>query len=260
MSPSTTQRPDVRVAVAAALVLALGALLNALTTNGAVLRLVGGAAFVVAIGASITSLLRLGSEDRVERTALALGLGLSAVIVGGLLLDVVDALDPTGWIGFGALIIGVGLLAAAPRRVHSLSARTGPAGPRTQRATSPVLVAVTGLVCVAAVGVALAIAVDSAHEQTGAGFTTLAFDVPTARGADLGLLVENRERVASTYRLVATAGDTTLLSVDELELAADERRELSVPVAGVAAGTQVSVVLYRDGGAEPYRHVTVTVP
>jgi hypothetical protein len=264
----TAHRPPSRGAVlsnaqfaALAVLLLAGVLVIALTTDGAALRVVGGIAFVVAVGASITAVLRVGSEDRVERAALALGLGLSAMIVGGLLLDVVDALDPLGWIGFGVLVLGLGLLAAA--RSPSRTSRTADrdvAGGTPTRPTSTALVVLTATVCVVAVVVALSIAVDSAHEQTGEGFTALAIDVPSEREPTIGVVVENRERIAATYRVVASVDGEEVFAIDDLQLTADESRRLDVPIEGIPSGTQVVVSLYRDGSADVYRKVSMTVP
>jgi hypothetical protein len=256
--------PRLGLGALAALTLALGALVIAITTDGAALRIVGGIGFVVAVGASLTSVLRIGSDDVVERVALALGLGLSATIAGGLLLDLVGSLNAVGWFGFGAIVLGLGLLTAAQSlAVAARSPRpvTAPDASRDRRAraTNPALVVVTAAVCLAAVVVALVIAVDSAHEQTGDGFTTLALDVPSEREAELGVVVENRERVASHYRLVASTADAPLLELD-LQLAADERRSVAVPIAALPSGTRVVVVLHRDGGVEPYRTVSMTIP
>jgi hypothetical protein len=248
--------------------LAIGALVLALTTDGAALRVVGGGLFVFVVGASVSKLLRLGSGDRVEAVALALGLGLAAIVVGGLLLDLVGALDTAGWAGFGALVVGLALLtwsrrsrlvAREPTADHPVA--VAGEGDAPARLTSSWLwIGIAGVVCVAAVSVALAISVRSAHEQTGAGFTALAFDIPTEDQPNVGVVVENRERIASTYRLVARAGDQQLLAVDGIALAADERNRFEVPVGGLASGTTVDVVLYRDSGTEVYRRISMTLP
>jgi hypothetical protein len=255
-----------RLALAGVVALAIGALVLALTTDGAALRVVGGGLFVFVVGASVSKLLRLGSGDRVEAVALAFGLGLAAIVVGGLLLDLVGALDAAGWAGFGALIVGLALLTWSRRgRRAARETAVVPAGAvdgeRPERLTSSWLwVGVAGVVCVAAVSVALAISVRSAHDQTGAGFTALAFDVPTEGQPNVGVVVENRERIASTYRLDARAGDQQLLAVDGIALAADESGRFEVPVGGLASGTTVDVVLYRDGGTEVYRRISMTLP
>jgi hypothetical protein len=253
-SPRRTLTP----LLVAAIVLAAGAAAIALTTDGAALRLVGGALFVVAIGFCVTNLLGLAGGDHVETAVLALGLGLATIVVAGLLLDLIEGLDPAGWIGVLAVIVGSTLLVwtrlpARPAPVRADVPATAPA--RTPWA----LVAVTGVVCVAAVAIGLAIAVDSAHEQTGAGFTTLALETSTVGDDELGVLVENRERVRSTYRIEARTGDRQLLVAD-LDLAADEQARYAVPVGELAGGTVVEILLYRDGGADPYRQVSVTLP
>jgi hypothetical protein len=272
---SATSRPPARrgagatvtLGVVAAVVVALGGLALALTTNGAVLRLCGGALFVVVVGYCVTTLLGLSRGDRVETATLSLGLGLAATVVAGLLLDIIEGLDPAGWVGFVALLGGSTVLVGLRRLRRGFA--DGPvdeddaldvAAPAVApERTSWGLVAVTGVVCVAAVSIALAIAVRSAHEQTGAGFTTLAVDTASLERDDVVVVVENRERVPAWYRLVATAGDQVVLTVDRFDLAADDQVRHDVPVGALAPGTVVDVALYRDGGTDPYRRVTVTV-
>jgi hypothetical protein len=252
----------------AGLVLALGAGVVALTTNGAALRLVGGVVFVVVVGYCVTSLLGLSSGDAVQTVALTLGLGLATLIVGGLALDIFEGLDRAGWLGFVALIVGVSMLVLSRRRVSPLWRQRvareyleRDVTPTEQRAPTPwALIAVTGVACIVAVSVALAIAVRSAHEQTGAGFTSLAFELPTTEDPGLSIVIENRERVPSTYRIDARAGDAVLLSIDHVELAADARTRYELPIDSVPSGTVVEVTLYRDEGTSPYRSISMAIP
>jgi hypothetical protein len=256
----------VTLAVVAAVVVASGAVALALTTNGAALRLVGGAAFVVAVGYCVTVVLGLSRGDRVETATLALGLGLAATVVAGLLLDIIEGLDPAGWVGFVALLAGAAVLVGARRLRRGVALidaddddEAPVATPLPQERTSWGLVAITAIVCVVAVSVALAVAVRSAHEQTGEGFTTLAVETSSLESDAVVVVVENRERVPSWYRLVATAGDQVVAEIGRFDLAADEQARHEVPVGELAPGTVVQISLYRDGGADAYRRVTVTV-
>jgi hypothetical protein len=285
----TSARPDRRWLVALGLLVA-AAVVVAVTTDGSVLRLIGGVAVVVVPGAALVTILRVRPRDRAEAVVLALGLGLASLIIGGLLIDLVASLSPAGWAGLIVVLVGVALLTARPRAKaaeatlvdHARDAGTvGTAGTVDEDAvdvdrvddlhdTEPArkrawpLFAITGAVCAIAVGIALSIAVDSAREQSGVGFTALGFELDRGAPADerpetVGIVVENRERVPSTYRLVVNQGDRTLLD-EELQLAADEVARREVSTDGLESGVQVQARLYRDGGTEAYRAITYTLP
>ena len=121
-APAPTRRRGRWILVVALLLAA--ALVVALTTDGSVLRLIAGVAIVLVPGAALVTILRLRPRDRAEAIVLALGLGVAALIVGGLLIDLAATLSPAGWGGFIVLLVGVALLTARSRAAAS-AARSG---------------------------------------------------------------------------------------------------------------------------------------
>lgn len=284
-SPSRAllDRRRVVVAIAAALVVAAVAVGISAVTNSVALRLAGGVLVVLVPGLSLRRILRIAPRNRSEGLVVALGLGFVALIVGGLLVDLVANLTPAGWAGFVALLVGFALVSA--RHVVGASAPSDelarafphagrpvdvgvPAGLGEERGaprSSRRLAVVTAVVCVTAIGIAIAIAVQSAREQTGEPFTALAFESGGASlddplGDGVSVIVENRERVASTYELVVTGGERTLVAVDDLRLEPDERAVYPLPLDTSVRGTVIEAVLHRDGEPEPYRRITLTIP
>jgi len=216
-------------------------------------RLLLGVALVIAVGTSLGSAWQANPTWTLDRFIFSLGLGLAALVLGGLLLAAVHGLATPGWIAFeAAVVVGVPLLRRVGRGRHRA------ASPSRPPFAIVVRVFVATLLCTAIVVAALSIAVSSARQQTGPGFTALSFEGPSpgTKGSGLGLSVANRERISMTYRVEVLSGQTSLLTVAQFDLRAGQASSFAVPVDGLPAGTALTAALYRSGDIEPYRIIS----
>lgn len=196
-----------------------------------------------------------------ERLTLTLGLSLTMVILGGLLLNLTPfGLSTTSWtVLLSGVTLGLSAVALVRRRgqttVVSDWSWTGAVG-LTHRQ-----VLLLGLAAVIVFG-AIAMSIIGAQRQTYAGFTQLwmlsAGRIGTENTVRLG--VSDRDATALLYRLTVNVDGKAIKEWPSLHLRPSEIWEVTLELPSVhsAQSTRVEADLYRtDAPTKIYRHVVL---
>lgn len=271
------------IAVAAALALIAGSILR---TDGApaLVSVAAGAALTLAIpGYALSRALFIhGLLDRTERVALAIGLSLCIVILGGFVLNALpDGLSRNSWALYLTSVSLVACAIATVRRGAFALLRHGqieagsPAAP-AQDVVAPqaglaatgdrpsgraaglpkVHVAMLGLAGVFVAG-AFLVAQLGVAGQPRPGFTDL-WLLPDSDGVTVG--IDNHEGAAASYRVVLSVDgrDVHTWASAVVEDGGSWQAHYALP-AKPATHTDVDAALYRPADTTPYRQAHLTV-
>lgn len=275
----------VMVIVAAAL------LLHGLGVTGGPLVVVFGTLLALVLPGYALSAAMFGPRPilSAERAALSLGISLSVIILGGLVLDALPGgLDPQSWL----LLLGGVTVAAASFALLRRTLTETPteaelpeaesefaATPKAQQRLSPTraqVVKVVGVIqhtplrplllsglAVVVLAAGIAVAVTGAQRQQASAAVTQLWMLPdqtTRSKLDLGIHTEAEQPME--YRLALLINGTLYESWDPIHLGSTQTWETSVtiPSPPVADVVRVEVDLYRtDQPATIFRHVSVVL-
>lgn len=187
-------------------------------------------------------------ETLSERIAIALGLSLSLLVVGGLVLDQFGVgMRPTTWLIYLAVIIVTAEGATWWRgRTNTTDSEQALRRPRA-------LYVAGGLVTVALLVLGFALAIRGAHRQKWSGFSQLwLVPRPNGDGYDLGLANFEGHRVAYTVKLYD--GSNRVRSWGPLDTPPGKSWSVDVRLTPYVFAT---AVLHRDGTSGAYRRVYI---
>jgi uncharacterized membrane protein len=234
--------------------------------------LLGVPAALLLPGYAITAALVVARLGLVERAALSISVSVSAVVLGGLLLNVLpDGLQSTSWRALLWLITIAGALVAFRRRARTATTEGTAVGDalvamrwqawlavaRKLRARDLIMVAAALLVVLVATG----LAIRSAAQHENQRFTQLWIQ-PSASGqsnqplaAQIG--ITNDELTAQQYRLVVTVDGKSYQTYQiSLRPDAEWQQTIRITLPAQASVASVDAALYRTAApTKVYRHV-----
>lgn len=228
--------------------------------------------------------------DRAYRLLLSLGISISIVIVGGLLLNALPVgLRPSSWslllalltLPFAALLaylrrktalpaslpnVGTGFIASASPIVSTLSITPTPDPASVPHMASMRLTWYGWIICALAIllmAFSIMFSASSVAQQPHAGFTQFWMLPPNQPGAACAvrLGIQSYELISETYRVAVTANGNQIDAWPSLQLAPRQRWEQSVPIRSIKSGpVYVEARLYLVNTPRiVYREVNVTM-
>lgn len=252
-------RRNFGVAVLAGLAVCAAVFNLADLTAPGITRLAVGLPLLLAPGCALgTALFPTGRLSRTEWWTVAGGLGLSSMIVTGLVLDTTSVgLDRTSWsvalagISVVGAVVGVGRDPAYPR---------GRSAPNSIRPGA----VVTGAIVLLAIAAGLGVARQSAATHEHLSHFTELWALPVVRRKHVTSIrvgVKNDEEVDETYRVVGRSGSgKRLFTVSTFHLESGKTHQWTQPLVNTGF-RKVIVRLFRGSAANkrPYRSVTIWV-
>ncbi len=223
----------------------------AVGAGGELLRLPAGILLALVLpGLELGRALIAGRVGAVRRLVLTLAFGLSADVLGGVLLNLTPAgLTAKTW----AILLGtVTVLAGAVAwcRQRRLADQAGPTLP------SPSRQLLFGLVGGALMALALVFAVVGGQASAGTGYVQL-WALPRSSGATAVIGVHSIEPATARFSVVLRAGASILAHYEfQLRPGATWTRDVRL----VKTGARIEVLLYRATSTIPYREVWLGLP
>lgn len=199
-------------------------------------------------GAALTQLFFGRSlRDWTERVATTVGLGLAAIVLGGLLLNETAGITRTSVACFAAGLTVAAVVADAVLRLNAVE----PSAPANPRVRVSILDAVLFAGAIALVVVAIGYARTPLSARGAQGYTVLWID---SKAGNLELGVKSQELQRQRYRLDVTDGRQL---VHRWRIALSPGRNWGTSLGSRPKGTAVSAVLYirRAQGWVAYRRV-----
>lgn len=237
----------------------LGAAVAITSLGGPVGRLVFGLPLALILpGYALTAALFSGSTPGLpERLTLMLGIGLSNLVIAGLVLNATPwGLRPETWaVALAAETLTATIVAVIRRRgtaVEPVHARLDGISPQQWSTFGLAALAVTA---------ALLIARSGALTPQGTGFTQL-WMLPrmNANPNEVQIGITSQERSTLTYRLELDSG-TKVQSTWTFTLAPGKSWQTTAPVNLTPGGARTAAVLFRlDAPDLPYRRVALAAP
>lgn len=245
---------DLRLAATLAVICAIGALIVPL---GAV-RVVFAIPLTLflpgyAITAAVQTRWRVGWP---ELLPLSLGIGLSWLALGGILLNYTPAgLQAIPWLVLLLATVLLGCWIAARRRPAAKRVRA-PVVPRVGPGTALLLAG-----CAAMTAAALILAQTTLHAGRAFGYTALWMAPAGQSGGSVRIGVTSEQQDATAYRLRVDLDDRPKPVVRSFSLNPGESRTLTLEPGSATAGVQVEATLFKRGHPHtPYRRVFGQVP
>jgi uncharacterized membrane protein len=242
--PSKTHRTAVAALIAVAFLLA---------SSNVTLKTVAAVPLVMYLpGSSVIRAARMDWHHDLRGIALAVGLSMAIAVLGGLVIELLNALSLNGW----AVLLGsVVLLASVVSSVRSRQP-TMPVTPNAKKLTSVqwTMYGTAALVMLASVGLARVGAVNH-HEYA---FTEFWMVPKGAVGGNIITVgVSNSEKAKTTYDVVLFADDATVARMPSVTLLPGESWSEDVFLNGqLARAARVQAWLFRsDAPHDVYRKV-----